>query len=251
MAMVTAQLGDGSGPATVENILFELFLAGNNTPVATQSGIANTFNFNPAALAQGHYTLRVTFDAAGNPGCVQPIEAEFEVRKVGCGNFPWNGSASAEPCTTEGLLPVTISNGPGAPYTLYVSDSDNSAGILWSGIGDVLGLPNYPVYGSALLDFGGESNTEILVLETAGNFAAQLCDGLVAKGCNDWYLPSFGELEAIYQQLGPNGNNSISEGKYWSSSEQGSIYVWSIDFTNQVPYLEFKDSSIRCRCVRK
>lgn len=89
---VSAQLGDGSGPATVENILFELIRQSDNAVVATQSGTGTTFNFDPSTLAQGFYTLRATFDAAGTPGCAQPIEAEFEVRKVGCGNFPWNGN---------------------------------------------------------------------------------------------------------------------------------------------------------------
>ncbi|MBK6622571.1 MAG: DUF5011 domain-containing protein [Saprospirales bacterium] len=96
VATVSAQLGDGSGPATVENILFELIRQSDNTVVASQSGVANTFNFNPAALAQGHYTLRVTFDGAddgvGHPGCEQAVEEDFEVRKVGCGVFPWNGN---------------------------------------------------------------------------------------------------------------------------------------------------------------
>jgi hypothetical protein len=89
---VSAQLGDGSGPAPVENILFELIRQSDNAVVATQSGVGTTFNFDPSTLAQGFYTLRATFDAAGTPGCAQPIEAEFEVRKVGCGNFPWNGN---------------------------------------------------------------------------------------------------------------------------------------------------------------
>ncbi|MBK7408014.1 MAG: hypothetical protein IPJ40_07990 [Saprospirales bacterium] len=77
---VTAQLGDGSGPVTGESILFELIRQSDNSTVATQSDGTNTFDFDPALLAQGHYTLRVTFDAAGDPGCAQPIEAEFEVR---------------------------------------------------------------------------------------------------------------------------------------------------------------------------
>ncbi|MFZ2898090.1 MAG: hypothetical protein WA004_05680 [Saprospiraceae bacterium] len=89
---LTAQLGDGSGPAPVEDILFELIRQSDNAVVATQSGVATTFNFDPSTLAQGLYTLRATFDAAGTPGCAQAIEAEFEVRKVGCGNFPWNGN---------------------------------------------------------------------------------------------------------------------------------------------------------------
>lgn len=95
-AIVTADLGDASGTATVENILFELIRQSDNAVVASQSGLSDTFNFDPSTLAPGHYTLRATFDAAYDaaihPGCVQEVEEEFEVRKVGCGTFPWDGN---------------------------------------------------------------------------------------------------------------------------------------------------------------
>jgi hypothetical protein len=96
VASVTADLGDASGTATVENILFELIRQSDNAVVATQSGLSATFNFDPSTLPQGLYTLRATFDAAYDaaihPGCVQEVEEEFEVRRVGCGNFPWGGN---------------------------------------------------------------------------------------------------------------------------------------------------------------
>ncbi|MBK7337313.1 MAG: hypothetical protein IPJ00_14615 [Saprospirales bacterium] len=88
----SAQLGDNSGPAPVESILFEVIRQSDNVVVASQSGVGDTFNFNPASLLQGQYILRVSFDEAGSPGCVQSIEEEFEVRNVGCGNFPWDGN---------------------------------------------------------------------------------------------------------------------------------------------------------------
>jgi hypothetical protein len=95
-ATVTADLGDNSGMATVENILFELIRQSDNAVVGSQSGLSNTFNFDPSTLPQGHYTLRATFnaayDAAIHPGCVQEVEESFEVRKVGCGTFPWGGN---------------------------------------------------------------------------------------------------------------------------------------------------------------
>jgi hypothetical protein len=92
----SALLGDNSGPATAEVITFQLIRLSDNAQVGYQSGAITTFGFDPAALAQGFYKLILTFDAdddgAGHPGCVQRIEESFEVRKVGCGNFPWNGN---------------------------------------------------------------------------------------------------------------------------------------------------------------
>jgi hypothetical protein len=93
---VMADLGDVSGTATVENILFELIRQSDNTVIGSQSGLSDTFNFDPSTLPQGQYILRATFDAAYDaaihPGCVQEVEEEFEVRKVGCGSFPWGGN---------------------------------------------------------------------------------------------------------------------------------------------------------------
>ncbi|MBK6903465.1 MAG: hypothetical protein IPH04_11865 [Saprospirales bacterium] len=93
---MTAQLGDGSGPATIESITFDLIRQSDNAVVSTQTGGSNTFNFDPSMLAQGNYTLRATFDAAddgaGHTGCEQAVEEDFEVRKVGCGEFPWDGN---------------------------------------------------------------------------------------------------------------------------------------------------------------
>ena len=93
---VTAQLGDGSGPASIESIQFDLIRQSDNSVVDTQTGTSNVFSFDPAALSTGYYTLRVIFDAgddgAGHPGCEQVIEGYFEVRQVGCGTFPWDGN---------------------------------------------------------------------------------------------------------------------------------------------------------------
>ncbi|MCB9283531.1 MAG: lamin tail domain-containing protein [Lewinellaceae bacterium] len=95
-ATVTAQLGDNSGAATIENILFELVRQSDNSVVDSQSGTGDTYNFDPSTLSDGHYTIRATFDAAYDadihPGCVQEVEEAFEVRRVGCGAFPWEGN---------------------------------------------------------------------------------------------------------------------------------------------------------------
>ncbi|MBK8491379.1 MAG: hypothetical protein IPL49_10940 [Saprospirales bacterium] len=80
-ATVTADLGDDSGTATVEDMLFELIRQSDNTVIDSQSGTDDTFDFNPSTLPDGHYTLRVTFDATFNsgihPGCLQAIESHY------------------------------------------------------------------------------------------------------------------------------------------------------------------------------
>ncbi|MCB9283533.1 MAG: HYR domain-containing protein [Lewinellaceae bacterium] len=96
VATVTAQLGDASGTATIESITFELIRQSDNMILDTQTGLSDTYNFDPSSLSDGQYILRAIFDAdydaAIHPGCVQEVEEEFEVRKVGCGTFPWDGN---------------------------------------------------------------------------------------------------------------------------------------------------------------
>jgi hypothetical protein len=85
----------GQPPATVENVAFTIFNAQGNVMGTPQSGASTAYTFDPAGWPSGVYTLRVDFDAAdnggANPGCVQRMEQPFEVRKVGCGVFPWDG----------------------------------------------------------------------------------------------------------------------------------------------------------------
>ncbi|TNE61573.1 MAG: DUF1566 domain-containing protein [Bacteroidetes bacterium] len=143
----------------------------------------------------------------------------------------------------------------GDEYTLYVHPTDNSAGIPWvdGPLIDIPGLPNLPSRPLALADFDGEGNTQTIVSTLgAGNYAAKLCADLVYNGCDDWYLPSLGELNAMYQQLGPGGNNNFGAGYYLSSTEFGFTPMWILDFSNNgYTAGDAKTSSYACRCVRK
>ena len=151
--------------------------------------------------------------------------------------------------TTEGLLEVTLPNSE----ILYVHPTDNSTGIIWGDLSDIAALPNTP---DANMDYNGENNTQAIVGQlqnyNSGNYAAKLCADLVAFSFDDWYLPAAGELNMMYQQLGPSGSGDITIGYYWSSSELNANNAWRLFFGNGTPFFVSKDASdYRCRCVRR
>lgn len=158
--------------------------------------------------------------------------------------------------TTEGLLEVTLPNSE----ILYIHPMDNSTNIIWGEFGtDIPGLPNIISISDANMDYNGENNTQAIVDQlqnyNSGNYAAKLCTDLVAFGFDDWYLPAAGELNMMYQQLGPmtdGGSGNIRSGFYWSSSEVGVFgAAWLQVFDNGSQGFVAKDSDERCRCVRR
>ena len=132
---------------------------------------------------------------------------------------------------------------------------------MWGEYGtDIIGLTNITLTSEANMDFGGAPNTVLIVNQlqnySSGNYAAKLCKDLVAFGFDDWYLPAEGELNAMYQQLGPtdngfNGSGDITSGSYWSSSEFVDDVAWTQFFDFGVLVYDDKDSLLRCRCVRR
>ena len=159
-------------------------------------------------------------------------------------------NVGADCCSTEGLLTVTL---PGN-VTLYVYPTDNSASIQWGGFGtDIPGLANIDNSAAALADLSGEANTAAIVSALgAGTYAAKLCADLNVGGCDDWYLPSAGELDAIYTQLGPAGSNGFTSGNYWSSTENDfDEYAWYLDFSTGLVSFTDRTDTYNCRCVRR
>ncbi len=84
---------------------------------------------------------------------------------------------------------------------------------------------------------GGYQNTQDMInagLVNPSNAlptAAQAAKGYTLNGYNDWYLPSIGELDAIWgclaqHSVGGFGANGIG---YWSSTQQGQYYA---NYTN-------------------
>jgi TolB-like protein len=100
----------------------------------------------------------------------------------------------------------------------------------------------------------GKRNTQLIVEalrnEKIGG-AAQYCDELEYGGLTDWFLPSSGELNLIYQNLKEKGLGGFSGDRYWSSTVDSNFYPSYQKFDNgDQSYITDRDSSYRVRAVR-
>jgi hypothetical protein len=94
------------------------------------------------------------------------------------------------------------------------------------------------------------------VTENAGITAAQAALDAEINGYSDWYLPSRDELYQMYLNIGQGGlnaNNNIGgfiSNWYWSSSEDGSNYAWTVYFNNGYADNGSKNDTHRVRVIR-
>jgi hypothetical protein len=110
----------------------------------------------------------------------------------------------------------------------------------------------------------GKAATDAIVShmesESITGTPAQLCDNHEPEYdgtiYDDWFLPSKGELNAIWENIvdDGDGNNSgvggFAEERYWSSSEDNGFYAWNQNFSNGYQGNPNKSYSYRVRAVR-
>jgi hypothetical protein len=79
------------------------------------------------------------------------------------------------------------------------------------------------------VDYGtGESNTDAIINNSCSESETTAAD--VARSLGpEWYLPSRGEFQSIYENLGANGIGGISSDRYWTSSEDSGLNAWTFD----------------------
>lgn len=59
----------------------------------------------------------------------------------------------------------------------------------------------------------------IVASQGDGIYAASVCDDLVIGEYSDWFLPSFGELTLMYENLHLSALGDFQDAPYWSSTE--------------------------------
>ena len=151
-------------------------------------------------------------------------------------------------CQTDNLPKVAVSSGS-EKYTLLVHPVNNSSSIAYGGYGVFIDARDW-------LDGPGNTQQIVSVLGDNGGvpYAAKLCDDLVVSGCDDWYLPAKIELNAMFDQMGPNGSGEITSGAFWSSTETNATGLSAVtkNFFNGHENAHPKDyTGDGCRCVRK
>lgn len=120
------------------------------------------------------------------------------------------------------------------------------------------GTYNFAVTGADDLSIGsGEQNTlDIIASDTAAsNKAADECDSysIVSQGVtfNDWFLPSYSELETMYDNLTAQGAGGLNTAAYyWSSTENDDANAWRHYFGNGNSYAGIKSVVSNVRAVR-
>jgi hypothetical protein len=97
----------------------------------------------------------------------------------------------------------------------------------------------------------GATNTAYIVAGCAQRpIAASVCADLVLNGYSDWYLPSLGELQFMYNRLHLQGLGGFGGGYYWSSSQGNPNDAGVMYFNNGGVGSSLKISGNQVRAVR-
>jgi hypothetical protein len=107
----------------------------------------------------------------------------------------------------------------------------------------------------------GLENTQAIVsqncqTENGGITAAKAALDYENEGYTNWFLPSFNELEEMYNTIGNGGSEGniggfeTSDIPYWSSSEINSNLAWVVNFGYGGTDYYNKSNSLRVRAVR-
>ena len=102
-----------------------------------------------------------------------------------------------------------------------------------------------------ILGTGAQNTIDIENGCTTSGTAADICSNLILGGFSDWFLPSIGELETMYLNIGSGSNigNFVST-KYWSSTEKDDNDAWSWEFSSGYQANFSKVSNKYVRAIR-
>ncbi len=177
--------------------------------------------------------------------------------------------------TYEGGLIFYIDNsGPDCTGLVAApADSDLSGDFThqWGCLGtDITGAPNVglppPPSGLGAEIGDGATNTTAILTDGSGCITeddAAFVASLPQGSYNDWFLPSAGELNLMWENLADSDGDDISAGPsdpnnlggfeqevYWSSTEYNSNLAWFQNFVNGIQDVGNKLNFFRVRAVR-
>ena len=148
-------------------------------------------------------------------------------------------------------------------HGLICSMTDLSTSIIWT----TTAYQSITVPGGALSDWDGQANTNAIVAQAGAgtSYAAGLCDAYTNANYgtgvySDWYLPSRGELNHLWNNiyqvqkaLDSDGNpatTAILKYMYYSSSESSNSVAWIFAFQSGAPGSSSKNNYNYVRAVR-
>ncbi|MBI9103948.1 MAG: choice-of-anchor D domain-containing protein [Spirochaetales bacterium] len=216
--------------------------------------------------------------------------ADFDLTNSIVSSIPPAGSGSFtvrfDPLTEGGktaLVSITSDDPDESPYTFEINGNDYdpgdigpAGGYIFYDAGDYSNgwryleaahesegrwadrtWGTYPqLIGGTNADVGyGQTNTTIIATwcdnNSLSNTASQSCRDLVtASGHEDWFLPSKGEMDLVYQNLIAEGIGNWVDGLYWCSTESSTSLGWYIytvtgAWSEQTLYFNLRAQAIR------
>jgi hypothetical protein len=97
---------------------------------------------------------------------------------------------------------------------------------------------------------GAANTATIAAKQEDASYPARVCSDLFDFGCDDWYLPSRYELDALYKQSYLLKNINYSS-HYWSSTEFNKDMAWKVNFYSGANTTDYKNRVNTFICVRK
>lgn len=183
------------------------------------------------------------------------------------------GVSGDSPCTVGSIGPGggiiffvdSLGNYPDFDY-LEAAPEDASAGVPWivngrnsCGDGTQTCENNWLTTRTDIDDFVAVGTGRAATLRTIvkpsrtslATYAAGVATLYSTPSAADWYLPSYNELELMYDNLKSSGLGGFADGRYASSSETGIATVFlAIDFTDRSFAMPLKTESTRVRPIR-
>ena len=167
---------------------------------------------------------------------------------------------------TAGWYEYTLrGKGPAGGYIFYDDEEDGVDNIpgyrfieaapeRWNGSDDPVvtwGVWGQTIGGTSSSVGSAITNTERIVSQMSGSYAANLCDSATISGYSDWVLPSIDELTLIKTVLKDSRLGGFSYFRYWSSTEQTNLTAWVHDmYTSKATAQKGDSYNYRIRPVR-
>jgi hypothetical protein len=221
----------------------------------------------------------VIFLALGNRGFFLTVPPFWLFAQVGINdeNTPPANSAMLDvQSTTKGMLIPRMTNALRSAISspvngLMIYQTDGVIGFyyyngtIWQRIGETDGSETKVTAGANVTVTGTGTSAIVAQAGAGSTYAAGLCDAYTNDNYgtgvfSDWYLPSRGELndlwnsiKAVQKALDSDGNSAttaITQSYYWSSTEYNYNYAWFCYLYNGKSINGHKNTSDCVRAVR-
>jgi len=134
-----------------------------------------------------------------------------------------------------------LTPGTNGTQGLEAAPVDQDSSYLWGCPGTIVGTTS-EVIGTGL------ANTNNIIFVCGTSTAANLAANYISPtGATEWYLPSFDELNQLYEQF--SHVVGLSRALYWSSTEFSGASAGAQDFTSGTQYAQGKSLRLHVRAV--